>query len=294
MKDIDLQAERAAFESWFEPYWNGPQSDLAAWAGWKARAAVEDDRAQRVPDDIVAYVKGIYEFLESVTPAGYAEEAFRLPTSPTRNQTALFDSLPNYTPRGLPPQTGQVGGGKDGGAEAVGLDALLASTPAPAQQEPNWWRKRADEIELAVARSGSTDAMRCYTNMRALLQAATAAPAPAQHEPSDENNALDLLAILFDSYENGAQCYEDPDGQSVYLGNAVRLDDKTFHACADLLNRRRPVVTQAAQHQEPPQQERKPMTYREIADATSEWAHVRSDYTIGIIRAVERHHGIKE
>lgn len=42
----------------------------------------------------------------------------------------------------------------------------------------------------------------------------------------------------------------------------------------------------------PAQQERKPMTYREIADATGDWAHVQSNYIIGIVRAVERHHGI--
>lgn len=45
--------------------------------------------------------------------------------------------------------------------------------------QPEWWRKRADEIELEVARSGSRVAMRCYTDMRTLLQAATtAAPQP--------------------------------------------------------------------------------------------------------------------
>ena len=45
--------------------------------------------------------------------------------------------------------------------------------------QPDWWRKRADEIEVEVARSGSRVAMRCYTDMRTLLQAATtAAPQP--------------------------------------------------------------------------------------------------------------------
>jgi hypothetical protein len=42
-----------------------------------------------------------------------------------------------------------------------------------------------------------------------------------------------------------------------------------------------------------PQQAREPMTLREIADATVMFAHVRSDYVIGIARAVERHHQIK-
>ena len=49
------------------------------------------------------------------------------------------------------------------------------ATPAPAVGASDWWRKRADEIELQVARSGSTEAMRCFTDMRTLLQSALAA-----------------------------------------------------------------------------------------------------------------------
>lgn len=37
---ITTQDERKAFDAWFEPYWNGPQSDLAAWSAWQARAAL--------------------------------------------------------------------------------------------------------------------------------------------------------------------------------------------------------------------------------------------------------------
>lgn len=68
--------------------------------------------------------------------------------------------------------------------------------------------------------------------------------------------------------------------------NAPELSGKV------LGNAQRVLDTELASTPAPAQQERKPMTYREIADATSEWAHVRSDYTIGIIRAAERHHGI--
>ncbi len=46
--------------------------------------------------------------------------------------------------------------------------------------EADWWRGRADEIEAQVARSGSKEAMRCYTDMRTLLQAA----APALEAPA--------------------------------------------------------------------------------------------------------------
>ena len=57
---------------------------------------------------------------------------------------------------------------------------------------------------------------------------------------TDEELALDLLEIMFVSYENGVSCYEDPENGEGYVGQAFRLDDETFHACADLLNRRRP------------------------------------------------------
>lgn len=54
------------------------------------------------------------------------------------------------------------------------------------------------------------------------------------------NEALDLLATIFDAYENGTPCYEDPDDCSGFLGYAIRLDDATFHRAADVLNAHRP------------------------------------------------------
>lgn len=72
---------------------------------------------------------------------------------------------------------------------------------------------------------------------------------PAQAVPPDvvrdADLALDLLAKIFDAYENGTACYEDPDEYAGYIGNAVQLDDDTFHACAELLNRRRPIAAMA-------------------------------------------------
>ncbi|WP_343734593.1 hypothetical protein [Acidovorax sp.] len=65
------------------------------------------------------------------------------------------------------------------------LDSMqreLASLAANAGSEPvasEWWRKRADEIEAQVAATGSREAMRCYTDMRMLLQAA-AHPSPPE------------------------------------------------------------------------------------------------------------------
>lgn len=55
----------------------------------------------------------------------------------------------------------------------LAYQAARASAPQGVP-EPGWWRKRADEIELEVARTGSKEAMRCFTDMRTLLQAAAA------------------------------------------------------------------------------------------------------------------------
>lgn len=59
MKDIELKAERAAFEAWWRGDlvdWKGHESVPArhAWEAWQARAAVEADRAQRVPERVTA------------------------------------------------------------------------------------------------------------------------------------------------------------------------------------------------------------------------------------------------
>ena len=78
-----------------------------------------------------------------------------------------------------------------------------------------------------------------------VVEAALATQQEAQpqveREPlTDEDQALDLLETLFDAYENGVPCHEDGDQDSTFIGHAFRLDDETFHTCADLLNRRRP------------------------------------------------------
>lgn len=62
--------------------------------------------------------------------------------------------------------------------------AVLAAAPQAQTGAPDWWRKRADEIEAQVAATGSSEAMRCYTDMRTLLQSAAAPQAPAQEAPA--------------------------------------------------------------------------------------------------------------
>ena len=75
--------------------------------------------------------------------------------------------------------------------------ALSANVGEPAaQQGAGWWRQRADEIELEVAQ-GKSSAMRCYTDMRALLQAAAAPkPAPAAVAGPSDSEIDALVASI--------------------------------------------------------------------------------------------------
>ena len=91
--------------------------------------------------------------------------------------------------------------------------AALAAGQAVAPAEPEWWRKRADEIELQVALTGSRDAMRCYTDMRTLLQSATR-PAPPAMDGGDAEDAKRwrMLPAFFEEYQIDAmKLYRDID-----------------------------------------------------------------------------------
>jgi hypothetical protein len=54
------------------------------------------------------------------------------------------------------------------------------------------------------------------------------------------DEAVELLAAVFDAWENGIDCYEDPESNAGYLGMAFKLDDDVFQRCVDLLNRENP------------------------------------------------------
>lgn len=64
---------------------------------------------------------------------------------------------------------------------------------------------------------------------------------------ADAAFAIDSLAMMFDKYENGVTCYEDPEECSGALGNAISIDNEDFHAIADFLNKHRPVAAIAAE-----------------------------------------------
>ena len=56
------------------------------------------------------------------------------------------------------------------------------------------------------------------------------------------DEAYGLLHMMFTAYENGADCYEDPEEQSGYLGKAIKLDEAAEHRIAGILNERRPAL----------------------------------------------------
>ena len=49
-----------------------------------------------VSQNVMAYLKGVYEFLESTSPAGFAAEAFRVPVSAGPSQKALFAAITGH------------------------------------------------------------------------------------------------------------------------------------------------------------------------------------------------------
>lgn len=62
----------------------------------------------------------------------------------------------------------------------------------------------------------------------------------AERDRVDADLALDLLEDIYSRYEDGAQCYENPEDYEGYLGQAVELPCNVENQIVELLNRRRP------------------------------------------------------
>lgn len=75
----------------------------------------------------------------------------------------------------------------------------------------------------------------------AILRSLDAQPQQASKPLSDADFAFNMLALMFDAYENGVTCYEDPEGEVGFIGYAYRLADDDFQNIATFLNRVRPV-----------------------------------------------------
>ena len=128
--------------------------------------------------------------------------------------------------------------------QAQASESLIALPPLPAIQTTNVH----EQAHIHELREQNTKLREWLTHWRLRAQQFerhfASKQASESAEALDAGQALDLLAILFDAYENGAPCFDDPDEGS-FIGNAVRLSNDDFHRCADLLNKHRP-----AQHKE--------------------------------------------
>lgn len=236
MKDIELPPppEPTALGMDFDKGWDGvraygyTEEDLQAYA----RAAVESDRAQRVPDGWVLIATDAYE-------AGFG-----------KGEQAHKTGKDVENPWGDEP-------GREAWAMGYALGKeRAASTPAPAQQEPNG--------------------------------------APM-------NSASGVLSAIWDAMQNSAdgddllnklECLRDGIEQAVKADQEVALQELATDA---------QVVygAYAAKHQEPPQQERGPMTTAQITDARKKDCFDPDDepepwsFRMGVV-AAERHHGIRK
>lgn len=178
-------------------------------AAWNRRAAIEADRAQRVPDGWANLLKAAREVLS------WTQAADRPPVR-DKYECGRMTGVRVHALADL--------------HEAV---QVLASTPAPAQQEPN---------AVAYLDIGAGGYMDLGTDM------------------SDE--ALSLL----------------PKGRHMLvIAGTYGVDGYT-----------------AAQHQEQPQQERRPMTEQEFEVLHCKEKGYVTTGLMDIVAMVERHHGIKK
>ena len=91
------------------------------------------------------------------------------------------------------------------------IEAFAAAAPQAQASAPDWWRGRADEIEVQVAATGNSEAMRCYTDMRTLLQAAAPAleapaapPVPVDEFRGDTPSLVRNIVALLELDADGA------------------------------------------------------------------------------------------
>lgn len=115
------------------------------------------------------------------------------------------------------------------------LERQLAEASAPAVEQPigHISKGMLEQLRERLGVSGYVQSGRTEEFPVAIYAAPQAAD-------TDIPEALELLAAVFDAWENGDDCYEDPHAAAGYLGKAFRLDDDVFKRCCELLNRRNP------------------------------------------------------
>jgi hypothetical protein len=174
-------------------------------------------RLAGVPTDIIKYTKGVYDFLESVAPAGIAIEAFRLPPSPTRAQREIFDAATSD------PDGEHLGLARQNQSDRREDRHPVATRPQPAQAAVSGvdaqWVEKADTLAMDVARAyasrytyetrgwwqveGESRTLAAREALRTHLSTAvTAQPAQASAPQSDElGAALDNLVAAVKFYD---------------------------------------------------------------------------------------------
>lgn len=98
--------------------------------------ATEPITQEPIHKDILDYLKGIYAFLESTSPAGFAEEVFRLPASSTQNQRSLQDAIQSNSRGQLSPTPRQDTESGEGRGRHVVVKAVQPVAPQPEKAEP--------------------------------------------------------------------------------------------------------------------------------------------------------------
>jgi hypothetical protein len=122
-------------------------------------------------------------------------------------------------------------------AEGIGVHATsMADAIEKAYELARKERMPADGIDLQFVSNEPCAAVRRCSICKAYEGARRAEPSVA----ADHDEAVQLLSAVFDAWENGDPCYEDPETQGGYLGMAFRLDDDVFNRCCALLNRLNP------------------------------------------------------
>ncbi|WP_433867012.1 hypothetical protein [Ralstonia wenshanensis] len=119
------------------------------------------------------------------------------------------------------------------------IDALRALTHRGVLNQ----RASFEAIERARSNDVTRDADGLYINQFVQERWEDCASAATAAEPSDDPDvpeAIRLLGLMFDGYENGRNCYEDPEGMTGFIGPAFRIDEETFDQICKLLNRRNP------------------------------------------------------
>lgn len=228
--------EREAFESWFKeksPV-GGVNAKLAARDAWLARAAVEADRAQRVPD-----VEDLKDRLVAISSA-VADSDDREAQAIIRTTLELLASTPTPAPAQQETTHDELDFHSD--AAINGQQRGLACTMAMGQQVGRSRRQGRSDPETE----------------KAFRLAVTAVAKPIAIAVAQNCNSVPQLTF-----------------PHIYLG------------LADLFS----------EHQEQPQQERKPMTDVEIEGMyweANRWLCTDLEDYKKAVRDTERHHGIRK